>query len=55
MARIFVAPTTDADTVRAMGRFAIAAYLTVPVYAEFHRWLGREERAAADVGPLGGR
>ena len=43
VARIFVAPTTDADTVRAMGRFAIAAYLTVPVYAEFHRWLGRGE------------
>ncbi len=43
VARIFVAPTSDADTVRAMGRFAIAAYLTVPVYAEFHRWLGREE------------
>jgi len=43
VARIFVAPTTDTDTVRAMGRFAIAAYLTVPVYAEFHRWLGRED------------
>ncbi len=43
VARIFVAPTTDADTVRAMGRYAIAAYLTVPVYAEFHRWLGRGE------------
>src|SRR5262249_18678706 len=26
-----------------MGKFAIAAYLTVPVYAEFHRWLGRGE------------
>jgi alkanesulfonate monooxygenase SsuD/methylene tetrahydromethanopterin reductase-like flavin-dependent oxidoreductase (luciferase family) len=25
------------------GKFAIAAYLTVPVYAEFHRWLGRGE------------
>ncbi|NLD76945.1 MAG: LLM class flavin-dependent oxidoreductase, partial [Acidimicrobiales bacterium] len=25
------------------GRFAIAAYLTVPVYAEFHRWLGRAD------------
>ena len=24
-----------------MGRFAIAAYLNVPVYAEFHEWLGR--------------
>jgi probable F420-dependent oxidoreductase len=41
VARIFVAPTTDRDTVMALGRFAIAAYLTVPVYAEFHRWLGR--------------
>lgn len=43
VARIFVAPSSDADTVRAMGRYAIAAYLTVPVYAEFHRWLGRAE------------
>ena len=41
VARIFVAPTTDADTVRAMGKFAIAAYLNVPVYAAFHDWLGR--------------
>jgi probable F420-dependent oxidoreductase len=45
-ARIFVAPIDDADKVRGMGRFAIAAYLTVPVYAEFHRWLGRDERLA---------
>jgi probable F420-dependent oxidoreductase len=44
VARIFVAPTTDADTVRAMGRYAIAAYLNVPVYAAFHRWLGRGEQ-----------
>jgi probable F420-dependent oxidoreductase len=43
VARIFVAPTADADTVRAMGRFAIAAYLNVPVYAAFHEWLGRGE------------
>ncbi len=43
VARIFVAPTTDRDTVMALGRYAIAAYLTVPVYAEFHRWLGRGE------------
>ncbi len=43
VARIFVAPTTDRDQVMTMGRFAIAAYLTVPVYAEFHRWLGRQE------------
>jgi probable F420-dependent oxidoreductase len=44
VARIFVAPTEDADTVRAMGRFAIAAYLNVPVYAAFHEWLGRSEQ-----------
>jgi probable F420-dependent oxidoreductase len=43
-ARIFVAPIDDAEKVRGMGRFAIAAYLTVPVYAEFHRWLGRDDR-----------
>jgi probable F420-dependent oxidoreductase len=43
VARIFVAPTTDRDAVMALGRYAIAAYLTVPVYAEFHRWLGRGE------------
>jgi alkanesulfonate monooxygenase SsuD/methylene tetrahydromethanopterin reductase-like flavin-dependent oxidoreductase (luciferase family) len=43
VARIFVAPTEDADTVRAMGRFAIAAYLNVPVYAAFHEWLGRSD------------
>ena len=29
--------------VRAAGRFAIAAYLNVPVYAAFHEWLGRGE------------
>lgn len=45
-ARIFIAPTEDAEAVRGMGRYAIAAYLTVPVYAEFHRWLGREGRLA---------
>jgi probable F420-dependent oxidoreductase len=41
VARIFVAPSEDATTVRAMGRYAIAAYLNVPVYAAFHEWLGR--------------
>lgn len=43
VARIFVAPTTDRDSVLAMGRYAIAAYLSVPVYAAFHEWLGRGE------------
>lgn len=44
VARIFVCPSTDADTVRAQARRAVAAYLNVPVYAEFHRWIGRGER-----------
>jgi alkanesulfonate monooxygenase SsuD/methylene tetrahydromethanopterin reductase-like flavin-dependent oxidoreductase (luciferase family) len=43
VARIFVAPTDDAETVRNMGKYAIAAYLNVPVYAAFHDWLGRGE------------
>ena len=46
VARIFVVPSTDADAVRAQGRFAIAAYLNVPVYAAFHEWLGRGEMLA---------
>jgi alkanesulfonate monooxygenase SsuD/methylene tetrahydromethanopterin reductase-like flavin-dependent oxidoreductase (luciferase family) len=41
VARIFCCPSEDSDSVRAMGRFAIAAYLNVPVYAAFHEWLGR--------------
>jgi probable F420-dependent oxidoreductase len=44
VARIFVCPSDDADTVRAMGKFAIAAYLNVPVYAAFHEWLGRGDQ-----------
>jgi probable F420-dependent oxidoreductase len=43
VARIFVAPIDDAETVRSMARFAIAAYLNVPVYAAFHEWLGRSD------------
>jgi probable F420-dependent oxidoreductase len=39
--RLFVCPSTDADAVRAVGRRQIAAYLTVPAYAEFQRWIGR--------------
>jgi probable F420-dependent oxidoreductase len=42
VARIFVCPTDDADYARNVGRRLIAAYLTVPAYAAFHRWLGRE-------------
>ena len=46
VARIFVAPTTDRDLVVGMGRYAIAAYLSVPVYAAFHEWMGRGEQLA---------
>jgi probable F420-dependent oxidoreductase len=46
LARIFVCPTPNADEARALGRWMIAAYLTVPVYAAFHEWLGRGERLA---------
>jgi len=46
VARIFVCPSDNADVVRAGARFAIAAYLNVPVYAEFHRWLGRGDALA---------
>src|SRR4051794_34445579 len=42
-ARIFVAPTTDADAARGVAKFAIAAYMTVPVYRAFHEWVGRTE------------
>ena len=44
VARIFVCPTTDVEKARAIGRRMIAAYLTVPVYAAYHEWLGRGER-----------
>jgi probable F420-dependent oxidoreductase len=43
VARIFVCPTTDLGTARYIGKRMIAAYLTVPVYAAFHQWLGRGE------------
>jgi probable F420-dependent oxidoreductase len=41
VARIFVCPSADSDAVRQAGRFAVSAYLNVPVYAAFHEWLGR--------------
>jgi probable F420-dependent oxidoreductase len=46
VARIFVCPSTDSGTVRYFGRRLIASYLTVPVYAAFHRWLGRGDALA---------
>lgn len=43
LARVFVCVSEDAERVRQVGRRLIAAYLTVPVYAAFHEWLGRGE------------
>ena len=43
VAHIFCCPNPDAEVVRAGAKRAIAAYLNVPVYADFHRWLGRSE------------
>jgi probable F420-dependent oxidoreductase len=45
-ARIFVLPTDDRDLARSVGKRAIASYLTVPVYAAFHEWLGRGDLLA---------
>ena len=44
VARIFVCPSDNAEVVRANARFAIAAYMNVPVYAAFQAWLGRGEQ-----------
>ena len=41
VARVFVLPTEDRELVNLVGRRAISSYLTVPVYAQFHEWLGR--------------
>ncbi len=47
VARIFAVPDTDPETARGIGRWAISAYLNVPVYRAFHEWLGRDE-----LGPM---
>jgi probable F420-dependent oxidoreductase len=44
VARIFCCPSENAEVVRQSAKFAIAAYLNVPVYAEFHKWLGRSDQ-----------
>ncbi len=43
VARIFVCPNPDAETVREQAKRAIAAYVNVPVYRAFHEWLGRTD------------
>lgn len=47
VARIFVVPEPDPEVARGVARRMIAAYLTVPAYAAFHRWLGRAPRLDA--------
>lgn len=42
--RIFCCPSENTEAVRNAARYAIAAYLNVPVYAAFHEWLGRGEQ-----------
>ena len=41
VARIFCCPSENAEVVRAGARYAIAAYMNVPVYAAFQKWVGR--------------
>ncbi len=41
VARIFCCPSENAEAVRAAAKFAIAAYMNVPVYAAYQEWLGR--------------
>jgi len=41
--RVFVTVSEDREASRAIARRYIAAYLTVPVYAAFHEWLGRSD------------
>lgn len=41
VSRIFVCVSDDEQAARQIARWYIAAYLTVPIHTEFHRWLGR--------------
>ena len=43
VARIFCAPIDDPETVYPAAKFAIAAYMNVPVYRKFHEWMGRSD------------
>jgi probable F420-dependent oxidoreductase len=57
VARIFCCPSENSEAVRGAAKFAIAAYLNVPVYAAFHEWLGRgdELRGMWDAWKAGDR
>lgn len=43
IARLFVVPSEDREAVLENARFAMAAYLSVPVYRAFHEWMGRTD------------
>lgn len=43
VARIFMIPSEDREMVLSMGKYAMAAYLNVPVYRLFHEWMGRSD------------
>ena len=43
---LFVLPVVHAGLARGVGKRAIASYLTVPVYAAFHEWLGSGDELA---------
>ena len=43
VARLFVCPNPDRETVLPQAKRAIAAYVNVPVYRAFHEWLGRTD------------
>jgi probable F420-dependent oxidoreductase len=46
-ARIYVAPTRDAEAVRKVARWSMAPYLSVPTYRLHQEWLGNEHYYAA--------
>lgn len=46
VARLFVCPNPDRETVLPQAKRAIAAYVNVPVYRAFHEWLGRGDLLA---------
>lgn len=43
LAPLYVIPMEDPGEARAIGRWMMAAYITVPAYAAFQEWLGRGE------------
>lgn len=46
VARLFVCPNPDKEQILQPAKFAMAAYLNVPVYRAFHEWCGRTELLA---------